>query len=299
MVMIAIFASCNSSKPTVRTTKPYKKPTNGVVRVNKPVRHSRTHDGKTSNPAVIERQYEAAKDPSKSTSKEAVYSKSEILEATTRVKVTTAIVHDYINQYKEIAKNNMKQYGIPASITLGQGILESGAGTGPLSAIANNHFGIKCHKEWNGPSVSYDDDAAGECFRKYGHSSESYRDHSLFLTSRPRYSRLFELDKDDYAAWAKGLRAAGYATDPRYPEKLIGIIERYQLNKYDAEVMGREYQPVSTKEQININSDLYQVAQGDTLYSISRRFNIPVDELRRKNNITDNVISIGQNLKIN
>ena len=246
----------------------------------------------------IEREYEGAKEEDKSTQSKTVYSKSEILEATTRVKVTTEMVHQYIDQYKEIAKSNMRQYGIPASIIIGQGILESGAGTGPLSTLANNHFGIKCHKEWTGPSVAYDDDAAQECFRQYDHPSESYKDHSLFLTSRSRYEALFELDKDDYKEWARGLRAAGYATDRKYPEKLIGIIERYQLNKYDSEVLGTPFTPANTKDIASADSNMYQVSKGDTLYSISKKFNLTVEELRRKNNITENAISIGQHLRI-
>lgn len=203
-------------------------------------------------------------------------SKSEILEATTKVKVTTEMVLAYIDQYSEIAKNNMKQYGIPASIILGQGILESGAGTGPLSVLANNHFGIKCHKEWTGPSVKYDDDAAQECFRKYERATESYQDHALFLTSRPRYKGLFELEKGDYKQWAMGLKAAGYATDPKYPEKLNGIIERYQLQKYDAEVLGYVFEPasptISAQATASTQSDTsYTVLPGDTLYSISKK----------------------------
>lgn len=285
VLLSMLVVACGTSKSTTS-----RKPVTTKTGVRK-------SGGKTMTRKEIADQYRKAKEEDKSTGKQTVYSKPEILEATTRVKVTTQMVHEYINQFKETAKGNMRQYGIPASITLGQGILESGAGTGPLSALANNHFGIKCHKEWTGPSVSYDDDAAGECFRKYDDASQSYRDHSLFLTSRSRYAGLFELDKDDYKAWAKGLKAAGYATDPKYPEKLIGIIERYQLHKYDAEVMGKEWidpNPVKLAD----NGDYYEVVKGDTLYSISRRFNITVDELRRKNNIQENSISIGQQLRI-
>ena len=222
----------------------------------------------------------------------------EVLTATSQVTVTTAIVLEYIENFKDVAKQNMVQHGIPASITLAQGILESGAGTAPLCRAANNHFGIKCHKEWTGDSVLHDDDAAGECFRKYKDPAESFRDHSYFLTSRPRYAALFKLDRDDHKAWARGLRAAGYATDPKYPDKLIGIIERYQLDRFDAEVMGKGFD-IPAPNQIAATSNIYHVTQGDTLYSISRRFNITVDELRRKNNIPDNTISIGQQLIIN
>ncbi len=219
--------------------------------------------------------------------------KSEVLEATTRVKVTTEMVLAYIDNFKGIAKNNMTQYGIPASIILSQGILESGAGTGPLSALANNHFGIKCHKDWTGPSVSYDDDAAQECFRKYAEAKESYSDHATFLVNRTWYADLFKLEKNDYKSWAKGLKAAGYATDPKYAEKLIGIIERYQLNRFDDEVLGIKSDLATNTIQ---NSNLYQVSPGDTLYSISKKFNLSVDELKQKNNLSDNAISVGQSI---
>ena len=298
MILALITVSCSTSKPVARNHT-YRKPSTTVARkVRKPVAANKQQ---TTSNSAIRREYEQARESDKSTASETVYSKSEILEATSRVKVTTAMVFDYIDQFKDIAKNNMLQYGIPASITLGQGILESGAGTAPLSALANNHFGIKCHKEWTGPSVSYDDDAEQECFRKYSEAAESYQDHSLFLTSRSRYADLFTLDKDDYKAWAKGLKRAGYATDSRYPEKLIGIIERYQLYKYDSEVLGRDYIPVNVPQEkalVSADGELYQVTKGDTLYSISKRFNLSVDELRRKNNISDNAISIGQNLKV-
>lgn len=294
LLLIALIAvSCGSSKSTTSrsksvTSKHVKKPVTRkpATASKRPMTHKEIADA-----------YQKAREGDKSNSKTTVYSKPEILEATTRVKVTTQMVHDYIDQFKETAKNNMRQYGIPASITLGQGILESGAGTGPLSALANNHFGIKCHKEWTGPSVAYDDDAAGECFRKYDDASQSYRDHSLFLTSRSRYASLFTLGKDDYKAWAKGLKAAGYATDPKYPEKLTGIIERYQLHQYDAEVLGKEFS-LPTREAIVSSDDYYEVTKGDTLYSISKKFNISIDELRRKNNIIENAISIGQQLRI-
>jgi len=204
----------------------------------------------------------------------------------------------YIEKYKNIAKENMVNTGIPASITLGQAILESGAGTGPLSVQANNHFGIKCHKEWTGPSIRYTDDAENECFRKYDEPGGSFKDHSYFLTSRPRYASLFQLGKDDYAAWARGLKAAGYATDPKYPEKLIGLIERYQLSKYDAEVLGKDYVAVVPQKGISYSEDVqkYTVVKGDTLYSISKRFNITVEELKRKNNLADNTLSLGQTI---
>ena len=140
---------------------------------------------------------------------------------------------DYINTYKEVAIRKMHEYHIPASITLAQGILESGSGNSKLALKANNHFGIKCHKEWTGKTYYMDDDEKNECFRKYKHPEDSYRDHSLFLTERGRYSFLFDLKITDYEAWAKGLKKAGYATNPKYPELLIRIIEKYNLSQYD------------------------------------------------------------------
>lgn len=139
----------------------------------------------------------------------------------------------YVEKYCDVAVRHMKEHGIPASITLAQGILESAAGTSELATQANNHFGIKCH-DWTGETYTYDDDAKGECFRKYADPDQSYEDHARFLKNRPRYAALFSLDKMDYKAWAHGLKAAGYATLPTYAEKLIGYIEKYQLFKYDS-----------------------------------------------------------------
>jgi LysM repeat protein len=141
--------------------------------------------------------------------------------------------NEYIERYQGIAIDQMNQYSIPASIILAQGILESGSGNSLLATEANNHFGIKCHKEWNGPTFHMDDDAANECFRKYQNPQESYRDHSLFLTSRPRYASLFELDITDYKGWATGLKTAGYATNPNYANLLIKNIEELELFKFD------------------------------------------------------------------
>ena len=146
------------------------------------------------------------------------------------------LVQDYIRDFGPIAQEEMRLYHIPASITLAQGILESGAGRSELTLEANNHFGIKCH-EWTGEKVYHDDDRRHECFRKYKLPKYSYRDHSLFL-QKNRYADLFNLDIDDYKGWARGLRADGYATDRRYPGKLIDLIERFQLYKLDEEVVG-------------------------------------------------------------
>lgn len=201
------------------------------------------------------------------------------------------VVTNYIEDYRDIAKEEMKQYGIPASITLAQGILESGAGRGELSKKSNNHFGIKCHKGWTGERVYHDDDRDQECFRKYKNPETSFRDHSLFLTERSRYSELFDLKEDDYKAWAKGLRKAGYATDPRYPQKLIGIIERYNLSEFDEEVLGKK-----SRKKKKTDIATYSVKKGDTLYSISRKYNIDVAKLKEYNGLRSNEIQIGQEL---
>ena len=140
---------------------------------------------------------------------------------------------EYIEMYQDIAIRKMKEYGIPASITLAQGILESGSGNSRLAREANNHFGIKCHKDWTGKTYTMDDDEKDECFRKYKDPEDSFRDHSLFLTQRGRYSFLFDYDITDYKSWAHGLKKAGYATNPKYPQLLISIIERYNLQAFD------------------------------------------------------------------
>ena len=140
---------------------------------------------------------------------------------------------DYIKKYRSIAVDEMKHYRIPASITLAQGLLESGAGRSELARKSNNHFGIKCGGSWDGRSVRHTDDAPNECFRAYKHAKDSYRDHSKFLRSGARYAFLFRLKITDYKGWAKGLKKAGYATDPKYANRLINIIETYDLDKYD------------------------------------------------------------------
>jgi hypothetical protein len=139
----------------------------------------------------------------------------------------------YIAKYNSFAVDEMKMYGIPASITLAQAILESGNGESKLATEGNNHFGIKCHSNWKGKTIIEDDDEKDECFRKYSDVADSYRDHSLFLSERGRYSFLFEYKKSDYKKWAKGLKKAGYATNPKYPILLIDLIDRYRLYSYD------------------------------------------------------------------
>ena len=276
LFLLGLFVvSCTSSRPVVRTTtKPKVTTKKQPVTQTKPVN---TKPNTTTNPKT---------DTQVS------------LEATSNVKTYAEEIQFYVDNFKEIAKNNMKTHGIPASITLAQGILESGAGKGKLAQSANNHFGIKCHTGWTGESVKHDDDAAQECFRKYQHPSESYRDHSLFLTTRTRYSNLFKLDKGDYEAWAKGLKAAGYATDVKYPDKLIGLIERFELYKYDNEVLNRDFKPAKKEVNLAQGGDYYTIQQGDTLYSLSKRFNLTVDDLKKLNNMSDNTISIGQQIKI-
>lgn len=143
---------------------------------------------------------------------------------------------EYIEAWHKVAIAEMKEFGIPASITLAQGILESGNGKSELAQKSRNHFGIKCHEDWKGDRVYHDDDEDNECFRKYDQAEDSFRDHSLFLKNRGRYASLFEEDPTDYKAWAKGLKKAGYATNPKYASLLIDLIEKYQLHRYDLEL---------------------------------------------------------------
>ena len=206
------------------------------------------------------------------------------------------VVANYIATYSEIAKQEMELYGIPASITLAQGILESGAGRGDLTRKAKNHFGIKCHTGWTGERAYHDDDELQECFRKYTDPKNSFRDHSLFLSERSRYKSLFDLDKDDYKGWAKGLRKAGYATDPKYPNKLISIIERYNLAGYDDEVLGNRKPSKDVANTTKTTKKSHTVIKGDTLYSIAKRHRVTVAQLRTINGLTSNDISIGQTL---
>ncbi len=199
---------------------------------------------------------------------------------------------EYIAFFKAVAIHEMKLYGIPASITLAQGILESGSGKGRLARQANNHFGIKCH-DWTGARIYHDDDKAQECFRKYNDPNQSYRDHSLFLAKRKRYSNLFKYKSTDYKSWARGLKKAGYATDPKYPQKLISLIERYALYRYD--IFEKDNKLDNDENQW---SQTHTVSKGDTLYSISKRYNTTVERLKRLNNMNSNTLSIGQILII-
>ena len=214
---------------------------------------------------------------------------------------------DYIEKYAAIAVNEMHKYKIPASITLAQGVLESGSGRSELASKSNNHFGIKCHTTWKGDRVYHDDDEKGECFRKYVYVETSYNDHSLFLTQRKRYAFLFDYDIKDYEKWAYGLRKAGYATDKKYPEKLLRIIEDYELHRFD---LIEEKQFVKEIQELN-DGDLPQepeiitkpenfhtVEKGETLYSISKKYNVSMEKLKEMNNLKDNIIRKGQRLKV-
>ena len=173
---------------------------------------------------------------------------------------TISSVAEYIDTFSEIAQYEMKAYGIPASITLAQGLLESGLGKGELAVKTNNHFGIKCHKGWTGDYDFHDDDEKGECFRKYNHPMYSYRDHSEFLSSRARYAFLFGYGPYDYKRWAKGLRQAGYATDKRYPQKLIYLIEKHKLYKFDKGIKIDD--GIAQHRPTEYGNDVYVVKKG-------------------------------------
>lgn len=194
----------------------------------------------------------------------------------------------YIHKYKELAIEEMQRYRIPASITLAQGLLESGAGNSLLARKSNNHFGIKCGSAWDGASVRHTDDAPNECFRAYKHPKESYEDHSKFLATRPRYSFLFNLSLTDYKGWARGLKRAGYATDPRYADKLIGIIETYELHIFDTKhgknKRGKEgeffHQPYLANDLV------YIIARpGDTFKILSKELGISRKKLAKYNEL--------------
>ncbi|MGM0478733.1 MAG: glucosaminidase domain-containing protein [Bacteroidota bacterium] len=208
----------------------------------------------------------------------------------------------YVEEWNDVAVNQMVLHGIPASITLAQGILESGYGKSKLAVRANNHFGIKCHG-WKGENFYHDDDKKDECFRKYESASDSYEDHSLFLTSRSRYDFLFDLDVTDYKAWSKGLKKAGYATNPKYHKKLITLIEKYDLDEFDEkgdvdwvarkkedvkneDPNGGDLNAETTKHKVyyNPNKTKYILARNtDTFYQIAEEFGLNIRQLHRWN----------------
>lgn len=185
-----------------------------------------------------------------------------------------AAYENYIEKYKDIAIEQMEEHHIPASITLAQGLLESGAGQSELARRSNNHFGIKCHDEWTGKRTYHDDDRRDDCFRVYSSVRDSYEDHSKFLL-RPRYARLFKLDQQDYKGWAHGLKACGYATLPTYANRLIGIIELYELYRYDKKGGGKSsksYVAIGAQHPLYLinNLDCIIAREGDTWESLSR-----------------------------
>lgn len=193
----------------------------------------------------------------------------------------------YIHKYRKVAVDEMHRFRIPASITLAQGLLESGAGKSALARRSNNHFGIKCGGSWDGKTVRANDDAPNECFRAYDSPKDSYRDHSLFLSNGARYAFLFRLKITDYKGWARGLKKAGYATDPRYADRLINIIELYDLDNYDrkgglkwVEEFPNPHQPYLA------NGMLYVIARrGDTFKSLSKELGISKKKLRMYNEL--------------
>ena len=220
----------------------------------------------------------------------------------------------YIERFKNIAISEMNGSGIPASITLAQGILESGNGNSRLAKEANNHFGIKCSTEWKGETILQDDDNKDDCFRVYKSPEESFRDHTEFL-KRKRYAPLFELDKNDYRGWANGLKTAGYATNPRYAELLISLVERYELSRFDRienekdktiredKVMKEIALNIPTeKKQETVKSPIvmkiYEVRSGDTLTSVSKQFTLSVADLKALNGLENESLFPGQLLLV-
>lgn len=206
----------------------------------------------------------------------------------------------YIEKYSEEAINQMVQYKIPASITLAQGILESNNGNSALAKYGNNHFGIKCHN-WVGEGIYQDDDLKNECFRKYPSALESFQDHSLFLYNRNRYAFLFNLKLEDYKSWAKGLKKAGYATNPKYADILIALIEQHELYQFDKSLLlahaipskKQVSKPISklkkqNKHSISIhyNNIKYITAKnGDTFYNLANEFEMGLWQLYKYNDL--------------
>lgn len=200
----------------------------------------------------------------------------------------------YIRQYSDLAVRHQKKYHIPASITLAQGILESGAGQSELARRSNNHFGIKCHADWSGKRVYHDDDLRGECFRKYKRVEDSYEDHSQFIAERPRYARLFKLNSKDYKGWARGLQKCGYATDRAYANKLIKLIEDYELYRYDSgKYKGSPSKdtppaPIRHYDVYRTHGLLYVYAKtGDSFEQIARSLNFRVKDLKKYNEVPE------------
>lgn len=211
----------------------------------------------------------------------------------------------YIRRYSRVAVKKMRSNGIPASITLAQGLLESGNGNSALARYANNHFGIKCTPDWKGRKYYRDDDRKNDCFRVYKTPEASFDDHSEFL-KRPRYQSLYKLKKTDYKGWAHGLKKCGYATNPDYPQLLINLIERYDLHRYDRKGKRRQMEkrmtsshpPAPQKPSAPAQGKTYTVRKGDTLFSISKRFGLTVEELMQMNGLTSTTIFPGRKLVV-
>jgi LysM repeat protein len=192
----------------------------------------------------------------------------------------------YISLYKNDAIAEMKEYSVPASITLAQGMLESNYGNSVLAINTNNHFGIKCHSDWKGETFHMDDDTKNECFRKYPSVLDSYRDHSKFLKERSRYAALFTLKITDYKAWANGLKDAGYATNTQYPQLLINLIEKYKLYIYDSEI------PVidSSLHVVYVSKNFVKFVKAkedDSFEKIAKEFGVSAKRLRKYNDAGD------------
>lgn len=194
---------------------------------------------------------------------------------------------EYVSVYEKIAIQQMNQYNIPASITMAQGILESGSGNSTLAKTANNHFGIKCHTDWKGEKVYLDDDSKNECFRSYPKVEDSYIDHSMFLVTRKRYESLFSLTLTDYKGWAHGLKAAGYATNPKYAEQLIKLIEELELYKLDGSsnsfISTSNSSLILAKKSHENNVDYVVAKKGDSFYQIAKRFGLTLSQLHAYN----------------
>jgi LysM repeat protein len=205
---------------------------------------------------------------------------------------------DYIAKYKDDAVREMYLHKVPACITLAQGMLESSCGNSPLCKKANNHFGIKCHKEWGGETYTMDDDAENECFRKYDDALDSYSDHGMFLASRSRYAALFELSVNDYKSWCYGLKEAGYATDPKYPDRLITLIEKYKLQELNI-IEGTPKQGFPAYSDVKCEMEIRDVYRFnhikfiiakdcDTFYKIASDFKIELEDLLSYNDFSKN-----------
>ncbi|MFI3281038.1 MAG: glucosaminidase domain-containing protein [Rikenellaceae bacterium] len=242
-----------------------------------------------------------------------------ILAVGTSAAQTRQTRQEYISRYKQIAIDHMEKYGIPASITMAQGVLESDSGNSNLSLSSNNHFGIKCKSNWTGRTVTHTDDAPNECFRAYDTVEESYEDHAIFLDSSPRYDSLFAYSSSDYKSWARGLKAAGYATAPHYATMLVKIIEDEKLYLLDRDNGAALYAARNQSEEAtvgeipsgNIDPNNYKVTinahkgyniertnglfftrakSGDSLESLSEVFEIGKNNLRRFNDLSKDAV---------